>query len=66
MTSLSTLMLALTIYPEVAWKAQAEIDQVVGLSRLPDLSDRDVLPYVESIVKEVYRYVSPSLIVNLV
>ncbi|OSX66494.1 hypothetical protein POSPLADRAFT_1053131 [Postia placenta MAD-698-R-SB12] len=60
MTSLSTLMLAMTIYPEVARKAQAEIDQVVGLSRLPDLSDRDVLPYVESIVKEVYRWNPPA------
>ena len=46
------------LHPEVFAKAQAEIDRVVGTDRLPDFQDRTSLPYVESLVKEVYRYVS--------
>ena len=44
------------LYPEVQRKAQAEIDQVVGSSRLPDYSDRDALPYVLAVLKEVLRW----------
>ena len=47
------------LHPEVFAKAQAEIDRVVGTDRLPDFQDRTSLPYVESLVKEVYRYGSP-------
>ena len=43
--------------PSVQRKAQEEIDRVVGVDRLPDLSDRDSLPYVECIMKETLRYV---------
>lgn len=46
----------MTLHPEVFAKAQAEIDRVVGSDRLPDFQDRSSLPYVESVVKEVYRY----------
>lgn len=48
------------LHPEVFAKAQAEIDRVVGTDRLPDFQDRTSLPYVESLVKEVYRYGSLS------
>ena len=44
------------LYPEVQRKAQTEIDQVVGNSRLPDFSDQDVLPYVQAVLKEVLRW----------
>ncbi len=44
------------LHPDVFAKAQAEIDRVVGFDRLPDFQDRSSLPYVESVVKEVYRY----------
>ena len=43
-------------YPEVQRKAQAEIDRVVGYSRLPDYSDQDELPYIQAVVKEVLRW----------
>ncbi|KAG6836865.1 hypothetical protein H0H93_002108 [Arthromyces matolae] len=42
--------------PEVARKAQAEIDSVVGEDRLPTLEDRSSLPYVDAVVKEVLRW----------
>ncbi len=43
-------------YPEVQRKAQAELDRVVGLNRLPNFADRPSLPYIEAIVKETLRW----------
>ena len=37
-------------------KAQAELDAVVGTSRLPDFSDRPSLPYLEALFREVLRW----------
>jgi len=54
--TLATFLLAMILHPEAFAKAQAEIDRVVGFERLPDFQDRSSLPYVESVVKEVYRY----------
>ena len=41
------------LYPEVQKRAQAEIDGVVGSSRLPNFDDRKSLPYVEALFREV-------------
>jgi cytochrome P450 len=46
----------MAMYPEVQKKAQAEIDSVVGKDRLPDFDDRESLPYVSAILKEVLRW----------
>ena len=46
----------MTLYPEVQKKAQAEIDAVVGPDRLPSFSDRNSLPYIEALVKEIQRW----------
>ena len=46
----------MALYPEVQKKAQAEIDAVVGPSRLPDFDDRPSLPYINAIVKELMRW----------
>ena len=43
-------------HPNVAKKAQAEIDSVTGGNRLPDFDDRMLLPYTECIMKEVLRW----------
>ncbi|CCM04535.1 uncharacterized protein FIBRA_06716 [Fibroporia radiculosa] len=56
MTVLQTFMLAMVIYPQVFQKAQAEIDRVIGHARLPEFSDRASLPYLECVLKEVYRW----------
>jgi hypothetical protein len=45
----------MVLHPDVFAKAQTEIDRVVGSDRLPDFQDRNSLPYVECVVKEVYR-----------
>ncbi|TDL16829.1 cytochrome P450 [Rickenella mellea] len=54
--ALSVFMLAMSLYPDVMRKAQAEIDAVVGRDRLPTFQDRDNLPYIRAMVKEVLRW----------
>lgn len=49
----------MAVNPEVQLKAQAEIDQVVGAGRLPNLSDRESMPYVEAVYREVMRWKPP-------
>ena len=44
------------VYPETQRKAQAEIDRVIGNDRLPTLADMPNLPYIEALVKEVFRW----------
>ncbi|KAH9834665.1 cytochrome P450 [Rhodofomes roseus] len=56
---LATFFLAMTLRPEVAKKAQNEIDRVVGSARLPDFEDRTSLPYIECILSELYRWNPP-------
>ncbi|KIK93558.1 hypothetical protein PAXRUDRAFT_144832 [Paxillus rubicundulus Ve08.2h10] len=55
-SAIYAFFLAMTIYPEVQRKAQAELDAVVGTERLPRLEDRDSLPYVNAICEEVLRW----------
>ncbi|KAF5379610.1 hypothetical protein D9757_009194 [Collybiopsis confluens] len=42
-------------HPEVALRAQEELDRVVGRDRLPTADDEANLPYVRAIIKEVQR-----------
>jgi len=51
--------LAMVLNPKVLKKAQDELDRVVGKDRLPEFSDRDNLPYINSIVKEIIRWNPP-------
>ena len=44
-------------YPDVHRKAQEEIDRVIGRERLPNLTDRGSLPYLEALVMELYRHI---------
>ncbi|KAF7326787.1 putative monooxygenase [Mycena sanguinolenta] len=53
------LILALILNPAVQAKAQAEIDTVIGRDRLPTISDQASLPYVRSVVVEVFRLNPP-------
>ncbi|KAF9569422.1 cytochrome P450 [Agrocybe pediades] len=55
-SAMNAFFLALTLHPEVAKKAQAEIDAVVGNERLPNFQDRAHLPYVNALILEVFRW----------
>ncbi|KAF9222446.1 cytochrome P450 [Gyrodon lividus] len=58
-TSASALMafvLAMILFPEVQEKAQAQLDAVVGLDRVPTLEDRPSLTYIDAILRETLRW----------
>ncbi|KAH7873404.1 cytochrome P450 [Lentinula edodes] len=53
---LPVFVLAMALYPAVQQRAQKEIDSVVGKGRFPTFQDRNKLPYVQAIVREVLRW----------
>ena len=55
-SSLSSLFLALVLYPEVQKRAQAELDTVTTRDRLPSFDDRPRLPYVDALCRELLRW----------
>ena len=64
-SSITSFILAMTLHPLVQTQAQAELDAVIGSPgdtdiRLPTFTDREHLPYVNAIVKEVLRW-NPSV-----
>ncbi|WYZ42267.1 hypothetical protein EsH8_V_001162 [Colletotrichum jinshuiense] len=54
--SVNAFFLAMAKYPEAQKRAQEEIDRVIGSDRLPTISDRDNLPYIDALIKEVLRW----------
>jgi hypothetical protein len=52
------------MHPEIQKRAQAEIDGVIGVDRLPNFEDRPHLPYLEAICKETMRYPQVCLTVR--
>ncbi|RDA91425.1 hypothetical protein CP533_6264 [Ophiocordyceps camponoti-saundersi (nom. inval.)] len=65
--TLASFVLASILFPEAQAKAQEELDRVVGTNRLPIMKDRDNLPYVDALVKEIFRWnpVAPFGIAHL-
>lgn len=57
-SSISSLFLALVLFPQVQRRAQAELDVVIGRDRLPTFDDRQRLPYIEALCKELMRWYS--------
>ncbi|KAK1515574.1 cytochrome P450 [Colletotrichum costaricense] len=54
--SVNAFFLAMAKFPEAQKKAQEEIDRVIGSDRLPTVSDRESLPYLEALIQEVLRW----------
>ena len=48
-------------HPEVVKQAHIEIDKVTHKTRLPTLDDRKDIPFVDCVMKEVFRYVSKAI-----
>ncbi|KAF8874761.1 cytochrome P450 [Infundibulicybe gibba] len=58
-TTVSTVhgfFMAMVLHPDVQRKAQAELDSVLGKNRLPEIGDRDSLPYVNAVAMEAMRW----------
>ncbi|KDR76422.1 hypothetical protein GALMADRAFT_444741 [Galerina marginata CBS 339.88] len=64
MSSALSFFLAMILNPRVQAKAQAELDAVIGRDRLPQIKDKYDLPYIRSIVAEVFRW-APALPLGL-
>jgi cytochrome P450 len=58
----------MVFYPKAQRKAQAELDSVTGMNRMPDFEDRESLPYVNALCNEVLRWhpVTPLAIAHRV
>ncbi len=52
---MSSFMLAMTLHPECQVRAQKELDELLGGTRLPEINDRESLPYVECVLQESHR-----------
>ena len=48
--------MAMALHPDKLKLAHEELDRVVGVDRLPTISDRGRLPYVNAIIKETMRW----------
>ncbi|EJD39103.1 cytochrome P450, partial [Auricularia subglabra TFB-10046 SS5] len=51
-----SFFLAMTLYPDVQRKAQEEVDALTSRERLPVYADRERLPYINALVKELHRW----------
>ncbi|KEP45794.1 O-methylsterigmatocystin oxidoreductase [Rhizoctonia solani 123E] len=57
--SLMSFVLSMVQHPQVQARAQAEIDRVTNSERLPNMADRESMPYVRCIVQEILRWLPP-------
>lgn len=55
-SAVTSFFLAMTIYPNVQWKVQQELDRVVGRGRLPTFADKGKLPYLQAVMRECLRW----------
>lgn len=55
-STLCSAILGLVTHPEVLKLAQAELDDVVGIDRLPTFEDEANLPYIRALCKENLRW----------
>ena len=44
------------LYPDVQWRAQQELDVIIGRWRLVASADKEKLPYLNALMKEVLRW----------
>ncbi|QRW25889.1 cytochrome P450 family protein [Rhizoctonia solani] len=59
-TAMNNFIAAMMLHPNIASKAREEIDRVIGTERLPAISDRVDLPYLECVLSETLRWQPPA------
>lgn len=47
--------MAMILFPDAMKKAQTELDAIIGVEHYPEFKDESSLPYVEALIKEVFR-----------
>ncbi|KZV73911.1 cytochrome P450 [Peniophora sp. CONT] len=63
--TLNSLLLAMSLYPAIQTRAQTELDALLSTeARLPTLDDRPHLPYIDGLMKELWRW-NPSVPLGL-
>ncbi|KZT40805.1 cytochrome P450, partial [Sistotremastrum suecicum HHB10207 ss-3] len=55
-SSIDTFVLSMMVNPSVQKRAQQELDRLLKGQRLPTLQDRNSLPYLNAVLKEVLRW----------
>ncbi|EJD06297.1 cytochrome P450 oxidoreductase [Fomitiporia mediterranea MF3/22] len=55
-SAIQAFFLAMLLHPHVLERAQAEVDSVTRGIRLPGFADRESLPYINALCKEVLRW----------
>lgn len=53
--TLLNFVLAMLLYPHVQTAAQKELDGAIGSDRLPEIADKDALPYITAVMYECLR-----------
>lgn len=54
-STVCSFFLYMGLHPSIQARARSEIDSVIGTDRLPSINDRDSLPFVRSVIAEVFR-----------
>jgi len=57
LASLTVFVFSMMVHPEVQKRAQQELDSVLGGDRLPTFADKDQLPYLWNVLREVFRWI---------
>ncbi|KAF9807685.1 hypothetical protein IEO21_08122 [Rhodonia placenta] len=55
-SALESFFLIMSLYPDIQKQAQDELNRVIEPGRMPDFDDRANLPYLDAVLKEVYRW----------
>ncbi|KAJ7019331.1 cytochrome P450 [Mycena alexandri] len=60
LSALRAFIHMMVLHPDIQEKAQAELDAVVGDKRLPNFDDRESLPYIDALYREIMRLHGPA------
>ncbi|KZT51052.1 cytochrome P450 [Calocera cornea HHB12733] len=54
--TIQNFLVALLQFPKAQERAREEVDRVVGRERMPDIQDRERMPYCQAMVQEILRW----------